>query len=621
MLQYIKKYIKGWFLGIILFLIFLSFTFWGVGDIFSGGKSYIVKVGKNKIPIEYFQAEFQTNVGYLNKKGKLDRLELKTVAQETLKNIVTRYLIVNAANSMNISISDNILKKKIFENELFKNKLTNEFDNNIYKNFVSRSFGSEINYLEYLETQIIVNLISDYYEKKISYPKNLTNEIYNQLEEKRSFQIASVDKNFLRSSKKNPEKESLKKFFDKDKKKYFFGERRSFTYLFENLDNIKDKIEVGEEEIIESYNNRKLDFSIPEKRQVEQLVFNNEILGKEILTTLNKDTNLNDLAKKNEKEITYINLGFVEKKQLFDEFSEPVFKLNLNEITDVIKTDIGWHILKVTEIKESTTKKIEDVKKIISDDIALNKSYDELDNILIEVENYINDGNELENISEKLNIDIEKKEKIEKDYFFSSSLPDDLKIDLFFNEVFNGKKNSDLFIQEVENGFFVVRVDKIFKEQQMTFDEAYNKLLLDFQEIQITKKIKEINSEFKKKSSDNIDFNEISDSLNMNSRTTKKLNREDLINQGISINVTQKVFDSKIGTVHEDDTKDQFSIVKVISDSEVTFNDEKFNDISNDVNKVYGIDNFNIVTNILEKKFPVKINENLLNEFLDRMQY
>ena len=338
-------------------------------------------------------------------------------------------------------------------------------------------------------------------------------------------------------------------------------------------------------------------------------------------TTLNKDTNLNDLAKKNEKEITYINLGFVEKKQLFDEFSEPVFKLNLNEITDVIKTDIGWHILKVTEIKESTTKKIEDVKKIISDDIALNKSYDELDNILIEVENYINDGNELENISEKLNIDIEKKEKIEKDYFFSSSLPDDLKIDLFFNEVFNGKKNSDLFIQEVENGFFVVRVDKIIKEQQMTFDEAYNKLLLDFQEIQITKKIKEINSEFMKKSSDNIDFNEISDSLNMNSRTTKKLNREDLINQGISINVTQKVFDSKIGTVHEDDTKDQFSIVKVISDSEVTFNDEKFNDISNDINKVYGIDNFNIVTNILEKKFPVKINENLLNEFLDRMQY
>ena len=155
----------------------------------------------------------------------------------------------------------------------------------------------------------------------------------------------------------------------------------------------------------------------------------------------------------------------------------------------------------------------------------------------------------------------------------------------------------------------------------MTFDEAYNKLLLDFQEIQITKKIKEINSEFMKKSSDNIDFNEISDSLNMNSRTTKKLNREDLINQGISINVTQKVYDSKIGTVHEDDTKDQFSIVKVISDSEVTFNDEKFNDISNDINKVYGIDNFNIVTNILEKKFPVKINENLLNEFLDRMQY
>ena len=80
MLQYIKKYIKGWLLGIIFFFIFLSFTFWGVGDIFSGSKNHIAKICKNKISTEYFRSEFQRNVNFLSKNKKLDKLELESTA-------------------------------------------------------------------------------------------------------------------------------------------------------------------------------------------------------------------------------------------------------------------------------------------------------------------------------------------------------------------------------------------------------------------------------------------------------------------------------------------------------------------------------------------------------------
>ena len=84
--------------------------------------------------------------------------------------------------------------------------------------------------------------------------------------------------------------------------------------------------------------------------------------------------------------MSYISLGLVEKEQLFDEFADPVFKLKENEFTKLIKTDIGWHILKVTEIIRSKSKELDEVRNIIKDDIALDKSYDELDTILIEVE-------------------------------------------------------------------------------------------------------------------------------------------------------------------------------------------------------------------------------------------
>ena len=621
MLQYIKKYIKGWFMGIILFFIFISFTFWGVGDIFSSNKNYILKIGKNKISRDFFLTEFQSNINYLNKKNeKLNKLELANVANETLSNIANRYLILNAAKSSNINISEKILRKKIFENELFQNKLNNTFDKNIYKNFIISNFASEKKYLEYLESQIIVRIISTYFEEKINYPDNLIQAIYNKLEEKKSFEIASIDKNFYRSLIKITDEESITNYYNKNKDKYLFDERRSFTYIFPNIDKIKKRTEISDEEILLVYNNQKDEFSIPEKRKVEQLFFNNSEIGEKIFKSLKKGNSFKEIGEK-EKDASYTTLGLMEKEQLFDEFAEPVFKLNENNFTKVIKTDIGWHILKVTEVIKSKAKDFDEVKNKIKEDLVLNKSYDELENILLEVEKDITDGFSLEEISKKLNLELKEKKLIEKKSYYNSGLPNEVKNEKFFNEVFNIETDSDLFIEEIDDGFFVVRVDEIVNEKPMEFKEAYNKIKIDLKEKKIKEKTKKINEEFKLRIKEGIDFMKISDSLKMNSRTTKKLNRENFVNQGFSLKLTDKIFESEKNTIHEDKTKDKYYIVKVLSDSEIEFDDQKFNEIQQNVNKIYGIDNFEKFSNNLEKKYPVNVNENLLNEFIDRMLY
>ena len=623
MLQYIKKYMKGWFLGIILFFIFISFAFWGVGDIFRGGSSYILKIGKYKISRDTFLREFESNVNYLKKNKKLNKIELENVVNETLSNLKDRYLILNAANLMNLNISEKILRKKIYENELFQNKLkNNKFDKNIYTNFISRNFSSEENYLEYLKNQILIEIIANYFEKKIYYPQNLTNKIYNKLEEKKSFQIASIDKNYQRTVIKIPNKESMLKYFNKNKKKYVFDERRSFSYIFVNLNYLKKKVEVNEDEIIDSYNNQKQDFLIPEKRKVEQLFFDNEEIGKKILNSINKENKFKEIAEKEkEKNISYIALGLVEKEQLFDEFADQVFKLKENEFSKLIKTDIGWHILKVTEIIKSKSKKLSEVKNTIKEDIALTKSYDELDIVLNEVEDELTNEVNLEEISNKLNLDLINVKLLEKKSFFNSDLPNEIKINNFYQEVFEEELNSDLFIEEIEDGFFIVRVDEIVNEQLKTFEEAYNDLIKDVKEERINKKINNIIKKFNKKIQEGVDFIEISDLLKMNSRITKKLNREDIINQGFSFEFTNKIFESKKNTIHENETSDNYYVVKVISDSEVKFNNERFNVVKKSVNKIYGIDNLQQITKILENKFPISVNKNLLNEFIDRLQY
>ena len=621
MLQYIKKYIKGWVLGIILFFIFISFTFWGVGDIFRGGDSHIIKIGKYKISRDIFLKEFDSNVRYLKKNKKLNKVELENVANETLINIKDRYLILNAAKMMDIDVSEKILRKKIYENELFQNKLKgNKFDKNIYFNFVNLNFGSEEAYLDYIKNQTIIEIITNYFDKQIFYSHNLTNKIYNKLEEKKSFQISSIDKNYLKSTLKVPDKKIILKYFNENKKNYFFGERRSFSYIFVNLDYLKKKINVSEDDILDAYNNQKQDFLIPEKRKVEQLFFDSEEIGKKTLNSINKENKFEEIAKK-EKKVTYITLGLIEKDQLFDEFVEPVFKLKENEFTKLIKTSIGWHILKVTKIIKKKSKELNEVRNTIKENIALDKAYDEFDIILNEVDDKITNGSNLEEISNKLNLDLVNVKLLEKKLFFNSELNDEIKINNFYKEVYEGELNSDLFIEEIEDGFFIVRVDEIVNDQLKTFEEAYNDVINDVNEERINEEINNIIKKFKKKLDDGVDFIKISDLLKMDNRFTKKINREDVINQGFSLEFTNKIFESKKNTIHENETSDKYYIVKVESDSEINFDNEKFNNVKNSVNKIYGIENFQQITKILENKYPVMVNKRLFNDFIDRLQY
>ena len=622
MLQYIKKYIKGWFLAIILFFIFLSFTFWGVGDIFSSGGNYVIKIGKTKILPERFVNEFSNNINLQNKnKENFNRSDYESIAYETVKNITNRQLILNASKKLNIDISDKILKKKIYNNDIFKNKLDKKFDVNLYQSFVKRNFNTEENYLLYLKNQIIVELFADYFEKKIQYPDNLLKHIYNQLEERKSFKIALIDKNIEIKKIKIENNDLLMDYYNENKDRYFFDERRSISYFFVTTDSLKKKIEISEKELQKSYNEQKENFIIFEKRNVEQLFFNSEQEGLKAFKLIKKEDDFKKFSEEKDiQDMTYINLGRVEKAQLFEEFSEDVFNLEENNFTKLIKSNIGWHILKVTKIEEEKVKKYEEVKDIIKSNILENKAYDELDILINSLEEELLNESSLENISEKLEINLNTKKIIEKKDLSNIDL-EEFKIKKFSNEIFDKEKESNLFIEEIENGFFVLRIDEIINKQLMTFEEAYNYILNDKKKELVNNQIKEKIINFKKKIDKGDDFFNTSDFYEMSSRETKKINREEMIKQGMPEELVKKLYYSKNNTLHDFDTENKFYLVKILSDNEIKYDETKYSQTNENINKIYGIDNFNQLMVRLNKEFPTKINEEKINELIDRFQY
>ncbi|MBA7538777.1 Foldase protein PrsA 1 [subsurface metagenome] len=78
-------------------------------------------------------------------------------------------------------------------------------------------------------------------------------------------------------------------------------------------------------------------------------------------------------------------MGYVAKGTIIPEIEEVIFALELEELSEVVKTDFGFHILKINEKKPETVKTLEEVKEEILQTLLPDKQKEAFKNLLEEL--------------------------------------------------------------------------------------------------------------------------------------------------------------------------------------------------------------------------------------------
>src|SRR5262245_33000919 len=175
-------------------------------------------------------------------------------------------------------------------------------------------------------------------------------------------------------------------YFDAHKDDFKIGEKRKIRYLLIDIDALRQKVVVPSADIDRAYNNNIEQYSTPEQVRASHILLKTEgkddaavkAKAEELLKQARAGADFAELAKKNsEDEQSAKNggdLDYFGRGRMVPEFDQVVFAMQPNQISDLVKTQYGYHIIKLVDKKPATTRPLAEVRPQITEQLAYERA-------------------------------------------------------------------------------------------------------------------------------------------------------------------------------------------------------------------------------------------------------
>jgi len=204
-------------------------------------------------------------------------------------------------------------------------------------------------------------------------------------------------------------KEAVNKKVDKneDVKRLVNEAKRKIMIVQLLRDEVDGHNDVTDEEIQSYYNENQEKFTTPEVLRASHVLVKTEDEAKDILVELSNGRNFEDLARARSIDPTAKiggDIGYFTRNQLVPEVEEACFSMQPGEISGIVNSKFGYHVIKLTERKEPALKDFEEVKDVIKQSLTRHKKkvrFNELVETLREKSEIVINNDLLESISEE----------------------------------------------------------------------------------------------------------------------------------------------------------------------------------------------------------------------------
>lgn len=190
-------------------------------------------------------------------------------------------------------------------------------------------------------------------------------------------------------SKITPDESEIKAAYEKSKSKYMVPERRSVRYALIDAAQIRQNVQISDDQLKTRYQANIQQYQVPNRVNVQRILFLTtgkpdaevaEIKKKaeDVLKQAKKGAKFEDLAKKYSEDASTKdkggNLGWIVERQTVPEFQAVAFSLPKGQISDLVRTQIGFDIIKVLDKETAHTRPFEEVKESLRAPLLLSEA-------------------------------------------------------------------------------------------------------------------------------------------------------------------------------------------------------------------------------------------------------
>lgn len=393
MLNLFRKHATSWLIKVALFLIVIVFVFWGGYSYQSRQESQMASVDGHYISIvEYNQAYNQTLDMYKRQMGNAfseDLLKQLNLKRQVLSILIDRYLVAKAAGLLGLTASIPEIQQKVIEYPVFQ--VDGKFDQARYQLVLRQNRLTP----EAFEQRIASELTSLKVEEFVKRRAIVTEE---EIRADFAFNHGMIQLDYVLFDSDSfvnrvaVEGNSLETYYQSHLENYKESEKREFAMVLFKPEMYAGNVTIPESDVKQYYESNGSKYYHPEKVHALH-IFIRVAAGspdaevkkarqeaEKVLLEVVDGKNFKELAKKYSQDPAAVrnggDLGFFSRDMMPPEISDAAFALQPGEVSGLVRTSYGFHILKVLEKQPEKTESFEETRAGIEESLRLDRAKD-----------------------------------------------------------------------------------------------------------------------------------------------------------------------------------------------------------------------------------------------------
>jgi peptidyl-prolyl cis-trans isomerase D len=411
-----------------------------------------------------------------------DRRMVPLVAPRVLDQMVVDHILVQQAEKMGLEVSDQEVLRA-FQNMPWLYPNGNFVGAEQAANLVPQYTGKTLAQFEaLLRESLLVEKVRGVITDDVQVSPDEVLEQFRQRNNKAKIDYVLFDPSqFIKDVKVTPE--GLEAFFKKDPAHYKLSEQRQVRYVIIDPDVVRAQVKVADAELHQYYAQHLSDYRVPDRVKAAHILFKTtgktpaevatiEKTAADVLNQVRAGGNFGDLAKKYSEDSTAQaggELGWLVHGQTVPEFDSTAFALKPGEVSGLVKTMYGIHIIKVEDKQTAHLQTFDEVKDSIRADMEKERLADAQAQLAAGLETELKaNPQQFEDIARKAGLEA----KLSPPFKFNEPVADLGKTDAFENLAFQLRLNEVGTPVSVPKGEAIIQLVQIVPEHIPALDEV-----------------------------------------------------------------------------------------------------------------------------------------------------